>query len=87
VTITITNTSLEFTKLGSFGNVYSFGQNLVNSMDTSFFLRSKGKANSPDLQVRAKQSMRRVCCVGCACHRVCCMLPVCKVHVLFWVCR
>ncbi|KIY94827.1 hypothetical protein MNEG_13135 [Monoraphidium neglectum] len=51
VTITITNTSLEFTKLGSFGNVYSFGQNLVNSMDTSFFLRSKGKANSPDLQI------------------------------------
>ncbi|KAI8472779.1 MAG: hypothetical protein J3K34DRAFT_519486 [Monoraphidium minutum] len=50
VTITITNTSLEFTKLGSFGNVYAFGQNLVNSMDTSFFLRARGKADSPDVQ-------------------------------------
>lgn len=30
---------VEFTKLGSFGNVYTFSQNLVNSMDRSFLLR------------------------------------------------
>lgn len=40
VTLTVTNTSVEFTKLGSFGNVYTFSQNLVNSMDRSFLLRN-----------------------------------------------
>ncbi|GBF94714.1 hypothetical protein Rsub_07597 [Raphidocelis subcapitata] len=51
VTITITNTSLEFTKLGSFGNATAFGQNMVNSMDTSFFARAKKGADNPDIQV------------------------------------
>ena len=40
VTVTITPTSREFTKLGSFGNVYSFAQNLVGSMDRSQLLRA-----------------------------------------------
>ncbi|KAF6260967.1 hypothetical protein COO60DRAFT_1700062 [Scenedesmus sp. NREL 46B-D3] len=39
VSLTITNTSAEFTGLGSFGNVFAFGTNLVNSMDRSFLLR------------------------------------------------
>ena len=39
-------------KKGSFGNVYAFGQNLVNSMDTSFFARARGRApDDPDVQV------------------------------------
>ncbi|KAF8072745.1 PPD3 [Scenedesmus sp. PABB004] len=42
LSLTITNTSAEFTKLGSFGNVFTFGQNLVNSMDRSFLLRVRG---------------------------------------------
>jgi hypothetical protein len=52
MTITITNTSLEFTKLGSFGTALGFGQNLVNSMDTSFYARARGGATNPDVQVR-----------------------------------
>lgn len=32
---------VEFTKLGSFGNVFAFGTNLVNSMDRSFLLRMR----------------------------------------------
>uniref|UniRef100_A0A383WAY8 PsbP C-terminal domain-containing protein n=1 Tax=Tetradesmus obliquus TaxID=3088 RepID=A0A383WAY8_TETOB len=48
VTLTITNTSAEFTKLGSFGNVFAFGTNLVNSMDRSFLLRVRGNNPNPD---------------------------------------
>jgi hypothetical protein len=32
----------------SFGNVYTFGQNLVNSMDRSFLLRVRGSRATPD---------------------------------------
>lgn len=31
---------MEFRSLGSFGNVFTFGSNLVNSMDRSFLLRN-----------------------------------------------
>lgn len=31
---------------------YAFGQNLVNSMDTSFFARARGGKNDPSVQVR-----------------------------------
>jgi hypothetical protein len=59
MTITITNTSLEFTKLGSFGTALGFGQNLVNSMDTSFFARAPGaKKDNPDVQVAAARGAR-----------------------------
>lgn len=47
VTIVITNVSVEFTKLGSFGSPYQFATNLVNSQDRSYLLRapewSRGK--------------------------------------------
>ena len=33
ITLVMSNTSMEFTKLGSFGNAFQFGTNLVNSMD------------------------------------------------------
>jgi len=49
VSITITNVSVEFTKLGSFGNVFAFGSNLVNQMDRSYLLRSK--RNTEPVQV------------------------------------
>jgi hypothetical protein len=49
VSITITNVSVEFTKLGSFGNVFAFGSNLVNQMDRSYLLRSK--KNTQPVQV------------------------------------
>ncbi|KAG2449571.1 hypothetical protein HYH02_005104 [Chlamydomonas schloesseri] len=39
VTITITNVSVEFTKLGSFGTPFTFASNLVNSQDRSYMLR------------------------------------------------
>eukprot|EP00775_Hariotina_reticulata_P006301 gene6301-6536_t len=51
VTLTITNTSAEFTRLGSFGNVFTFGQNLVNSMDQRFLLRVRGNKGSEPVQI------------------------------------
>eukprot|EP00878_Enallax_costatus_P002355 GHUV01002531.1.p1 GENE.GHUV01002531.1~~GHUV01002531.1.p1 ORF type:complete len:258 (+),score=72.97 GHUV01002531.1:210-983(+) len=51
VTLTITNTSVEFTGLGSFGNVFAFGTNLVNSMDRSFLLRVRGNKPSEPVQI------------------------------------
>jgi hypothetical protein len=39
VTVVITNVSVEFTKLGSFGNVATFAGNLVNSLDRSYLLK------------------------------------------------
>lgn len=41
VTVVVTNVSVEFTKLGSFGNVDTFATNLINSLDRSYLLRSK----------------------------------------------
>lgn len=43
VTVVVTNVSGEFTRLGSFGNVYAFGTNLVNSMDRSYLQRDAKK--------------------------------------------
>lgn len=50
VSIVISNISVEYTKLGSFGNVYAFSANLVNSLDRSFLLKSRPKdyVPSPD---------------------------------------
>jgi hypothetical protein len=39
VTVVITNVSVEFTKLGSFGNIGMFASNLVNSLDRSYLLK------------------------------------------------
>ncbi|GLC47508.1 hypothetical protein PLESTB_001805500 [Pleodorina starrii] len=40
VTLVITNVSVEFTKLGSFGSPSSFGSSLVASQDRSYLLRA-----------------------------------------------
>ena len=41
ISIVGTNVSFEFTKLGSFGNVYAFASNLVGSQDRSNLLRTR----------------------------------------------
>ncbi|KXZ47533.1 hypothetical protein GPECTOR_34g692 [Gonium pectorale] len=48
VTLVITNVSVEFTKLGSFGTPYTFGSSLVNSQDRSYLLRSPEWARGKD---------------------------------------
>eukprot|EP00873_Tetraselmis_striata_P028577 jgi/Tetstr1/448841/TSEL_036067.t1 len=40
ITLVITNSSPDFTKLGSFGTAEDFGTNLVNSMDRSYLKRA-----------------------------------------------
>lgn len=40
VTLVITNVGADFTSMGSFGTAYSFGSNLVGSMDQSYMKRS-----------------------------------------------
>lgn len=40
ITLLITNSSADYTKLGSFGSADDFGTNLVNSMDRSYLLRA-----------------------------------------------
>lgn len=44
VTVVITNVSVEFTKLGSFGTAYQFGSSLVNSQDRAYLDRWVGGA-------------------------------------------
>mmetsp|Transcript_23747 Transcript_23747/g.52099 ORF Transcript_23747/g.52099 Transcript_23747/m.52099 type:complete len:280 (+) Transcript_23747:50-889(+) len=53
LTVVITNVSVEFTKLGSFGNVDTFAGNLVNSLDRSYLLRKPawGPPNKDPVQV------------------------------------
>jgi hypothetical protein len=43
VTVVISNTSMEFTKLGSFGSAFQFGTNLVNSMDRWAVVQGQGR--------------------------------------------
>ncbi|KAG2495459.1 hypothetical protein HYH03_006404 [Edaphochlamys debaryana] len=52
VTLTITNVSVEFTKMGSFGTPYTFASNLVNSQDRSYLLTAPGWARGKeDVQI------------------------------------
>ncbi|KAL6751839.1 hypothetical protein V8C86DRAFT_2768532 [Haematococcus lacustris] len=51
VSVVITNVSVEFTRLGSFGNVATFAGNLVNSLDRSFLLRQR-QTPSPDQPIQ-----------------------------------
>ncbi|GIL78027.1 hypothetical protein Vretimale_7369 [Volvox reticuliferus] len=48
VTLVITNVSVEFTRLGSFGTPYQFGSTLVNSQDRSYLLRAPQWARGKD---------------------------------------
>ncbi|GIL66770.1 hypothetical protein Vafri_20280, partial [Volvox africanus] len=48
VTLVITNVSVEFTRLGSFGSPYQFGSSLVNSQDRSYLLRAPQWARGKD---------------------------------------
>lgn len=48
VSVVVTNVSFEFTKLGSFGNISSFANNLVNSLDRSYLLRAPQWVKKPD---------------------------------------
>eukprot|EP00798_Chlamydomonas_sp_ICE-L_P024016 gene24016-9591_t len=47
LTVTMTNVSVEFTKLGSFGNVDTFAGNLINSLDRSYLLRKGNWTAAP----------------------------------------
>jgi hypothetical protein len=47
ISVVITNVSVEFTKLGSFGNIDSFATNLVNGLDRSYLLRAKIPSAEP----------------------------------------
>ncbi|KAG1664185.1 hypothetical protein FOA52_011363 [Chlamydomonas sp. UWO 241] len=52
ISIVITNVSVEFTKLGSFGNVSTFAGNLVNSLDRSFLSKDRNRtADSDPVQI------------------------------------
>lgn len=51
ISVVITNVSVEFTKLGSFGNIDSFATNLVNGLDRSYLLRARTPPAEP-IQVR-----------------------------------
>ncbi|GAX86069.1 hypothetical protein CEUSTIGMA_g13483.t1 [Chlamydomonas eustigma] len=48
VTVVVTNVSVEFTKLSSFGNIDSFADNLVSSQDRSMMLRQPSWARKPN---------------------------------------
>jgi hypothetical protein len=48
ITVVITNVSVEFTKLSSFGNIDSFADNLVSSQDRSMLLRQPSWARKPN---------------------------------------
>jgi hypothetical protein len=48
ISIVGTNISFEFTKLGSFGNVYAFASNLVGSQDRSNLLRFRSLDSATD---------------------------------------
>lgn len=56
ITLVITNSSPDFTKLGSFGTAEDFGTNLVNSMDRSYLKRApkwaRRDVKDEDIQVR-----------------------------------
>jgi hypothetical protein len=41
VTVVVTNVGADYQSLGSFGSAYTFGTNLVNSMDRSYLLKAK----------------------------------------------
>jgi len=47
ISVVITNVSVEFTKLGSFGNAAQFATNLVNSLDRSYLLRNLKPGDEP----------------------------------------
>eukprot|EP00955_Chlamydomonas_euryale_P059160 357293-Chlamydomonas_euryale.AAC.3 len=51
ISVTVTNVSGEFTKMGSFGNVDTFAGNLINSLDRSFLLRVKNRSPDEPVQV------------------------------------
>lgn len=49
-TVVVTPVAPDFTKLGSFGSALDFGQNMVNSMDRSFLIRSAWKKPTGSVQ-------------------------------------
>ncbi|GMH34355.1 hypothetical protein BSKO_02189 [Bryopsis sp. KO-2023] len=60
-TVVVTPVAPDFTKLGSFGSPLDFGQNMVNSMDRSFLVRSAFKkvvGNVQTAQLVDASSMR-----------------------------
>eukprot|EP00798_Chlamydomonas_sp_ICE-L_P013602 gene13602-19475_t len=48
ITVTVTNVSVEFTGLGSFGNIDAFASNLINSLDRSYLLRTAKRDQAPE---------------------------------------